>query len=99
MSNVTITYQHQLKRSQVRKRKRELTDEDVIVLVEQRGELTFSRLPRLLQRELRLRKLSFGPREPSDYERHMAEADAAVHRRYTFTETLDDLCKLYNIRK
>jgi hypothetical protein len=29
----------------------------------------------------------------------MAEADAAVHRRYTFTETLDDLCKLYNIRK
>ena len=71
------------------------SSEEVLSLLSQFGEKPFTKLPSRLRIELRMRRFSFGPRQPNQSERLEAESDARDHRKYTFTETLDDLINFY----
>jgi len=69
--------------------------EEVLNLLSQVEEKPFSKLPNRLRLEMKLRKFSFGPRQPTKSEQLEAELDAIDHRKYTHTETLDDLINFY----
>ncbi len=72
-----------------------LSDHEVVGLVSYYEERPFSKLPFPVKLALRTRGIRFPAREPTEDERREAEADALEHRRFTFTETLDDLVNFY----
>lgn len=72
-----------------------LSDLAVINLVNYYGERPFYKLPYPVRIALKTRRIRSPARLPTREEQQETEADALDHRRYTFTETIDDLINIY----
>ena len=73
-----------------------MSDEEVWMEVNRRGEQTFEQLPDYLQFELRIRNLTYGVREPSDMEQWETNHEWIESRKQTPT-TISDLLLKYNL--
>ena len=76
-----------------------LTDEEVCMHLAEYDEQAFDQIPSWLQQELRVRHIVFGPRLPTDEEKHETLSDAREHRIMNNERTIRDFQDHYKFGK
>lgn len=66
------------------------TDKDIVMILSQYDECSFTQLPSWLRLQLQVRDIKFPRREPTEYEQWETVSDAREHRITNNEKTLED---------
>jgi len=81
---------------QLSRRVKTVSNHKLLQEIEHHGDLPFIKLPQWLRTEIKRRCPTFGPRQPSEYERLLSDEDWFEHRRYNAELTIDDWLAFYH---